>query len=57
MPISQSGKNFIAHSKESKICLSCNRLFYNRKCWKSRDTWTNVKYCSERCRQNKKPNS
>ena len=35
-----------------KICLICGRPFLWRKKWK-RD-WEHVKYCSERCRRNKK---
>ena len=35
-----------------KICQTCNLEFNWRKKWK-RD-WDNVKYCSERCRRNKK---
>ena len=35
-----------------KKCLVCNKPFNWRKKWK-RD-WDNVKYCSEKCRRNKK---
>tara|TARA_Y100000589_G_C26726182_1_gene455781 strand:- start:167 stop:373 length:207 start_codon:yes stop_codon:yes gene_type:complete len=35
-----------------KNCLVCNKPFNWRKKWK-RD-WDNVKYCSEKCRRNKK---
>ncbi len=36
----------------TKICLVCNRPFTWRKKWKK--DWEAVKYCSERCRRNKK---
>ena len=35
-----------------KICQTCSLEFNWRKKWK-RD-WDNVKYCSEKCRRNKK---
>lgn len=35
-----------------KICLSCGRPFAWRKKW-ARD-WAQVRYCSDRCRQNKR---
>jgi hypothetical protein len=35
----------------SKICMRCKRAFSWRKKWE-RD-WKNVKYCSEKCKQNK----
>ncbi|NRB48459.1 MAG: DUF2256 domain-containing protein [Saprospiraceae bacterium] len=35
-----------------KICPVCGRPFYWRKKW-AKD-WDSVKYCSERCRRNKK---
>ncbi|MFD2696697.1 DUF2256 domain-containing protein [Mesonia sediminis] len=35
-----------------KICVTCQRPFTWRKKWQ-RD-WEHVKYCSQRCRQNKK---
>jgi len=37
---------------DSKICLVCKRPFSWRKKW-ARD-WDSVKYCSEKCRRNKK---
>ena len=37
---------------QSKICLVCGLSFNWRKKW-ARE-WENVKYCSERCRRNKK---
>ncbi|MAD59141.1 MAG: hypothetical protein CMB81_02280 [Flammeovirgaceae bacterium] len=36
----------------SKICEVCNKPFLYRKKW--RNCWEEVKYCSERCRKNKK---
>jgi len=35
-----------------KICPICNRPFSWRKKWKL--NWAEVKYCSKRCRQEKK---
>ncbi|MDA9765998.1 DUF2256 domain-containing protein [Gammaproteobacteria bacterium] len=35
----------------SKICLACQKEFKWRKKWE-RD-WSNVKYCSERCKKSK----
>jgi hypothetical protein len=34
-----------------KICLVCNRPFTWRKKWVK--VWDDVKYCSEKCKQNK----
>ncbi|WP_423681944.1 DUF2256 domain-containing protein [Undibacterium sp. WLHG33] len=36
----------------SKLCLQCERPFTWRKKWEK--VWTDVKYCSDRCRQNSK---
>ncbi len=36
----------------TKICISCNRPFDWRKKWEK--NWDEVKYCSERCRNEKK---
>ncbi|MCH1437300.1 DUF2256 domain-containing protein [Flavobacteriales bacterium] len=36
----------------TKICLTCGKPYAWRKKWK-RD-WEQVKYCSERCKRNKK---
>lgn len=36
---------------ESKICPICNRPFNNRKKWKLRNIWDQVKYCSKKCRR------
>ncbi|QNN44000.1 DUF2256 domain-containing protein [Pedobacter roseus] len=35
----------------SKICLVCNRPFNWRKKWAK--VWADVKYCSDKCRNNK----
>ena len=35
-----------------KICAACNRPMQWRKRWEK--VWTEVKYCSERCRRNGK---
>ena len=35
-----------------KICLVCEKPFSWRKKWEK--NWNDVKYCSERCRRNKK---
>ncbi|RZL50442.1 MAG: DUF2256 domain-containing protein [Pedobacter sp.] len=35
----------------SKICIICNRPFSWRKKWAK--NWDDVKYCSERCRNQK----
>lgn len=37
----------------SKICPVCNRPFNWRKKWAK--NWDNVRYCSERCRRNNRP--
>lgn len=37
---------------DSKICPVCQLEFKWRKKWKK--DWENVKYCSERCKRNKK---
>ena len=39
----------------SKICLACNRPFSWRKKWAK--VWTDVKYCSDKCRNNKNAKS
>ncbi|UFH57710.1 DUF2256 domain-containing protein [Spirosoma sp. KNUC1025] len=36
-----------------KICLVCHRPFTWRKKWEK--VWEEVKYCSDRCRSQKKP--
>ena len=35
-----------------KICLTCGRPFLWRKKWEK--VWHEVKYCSDKCRQNRK---
>ncbi|MBP6655788.1 MAG: DUF2256 domain-containing protein [Propionivibrio sp.] len=39
----------------SKICLCCGRPYSWRRKWAA--VWTEVKYCSERCRRNRKAKS
>ncbi|MFD2525582.1 DUF2256 domain-containing protein [Flavihumibacter stibioxidans] len=34
-----------------KVCIVCNRPFSWRKKWSK--VWTEVKYCSDKCRKNK----
>jgi hypothetical protein len=36
----------------TKVCLVCNRAFTWRKKWGK--VWADVKYCSDKCRMNKK---
>jgi len=36
----------------TKICLTCGLTFTWRKKWER--SWENVKYCSERCKKDKK---
>ncbi|MFO7703449.1 MAG: DUF2256 domain-containing protein [Psychroflexus maritimus] len=45
----------MAHQKPhlpQKVCPVCKRPFSWRKKWEK--DWDNVKYCSERCKKNKK---
>lgn len=35
----------------SKVCISCNKPITWRKKWEK--NWTEVKYCSDRCRNQK----
>ncbi|MEH6657542.1 DUF2256 domain-containing protein [Leeuwenhoekiella marinoflava] len=45
----------MAHKKVNlpeKICVTCGKPFSWRKKWEK--NWQDVKYCSERCRRNKK---
>jgi len=37
---------------DSKICMTCGLSFNWRRKWIK--DWANVKYCSEKCRRNKK---
>lgn len=48
-------KNFISHYKENKIYPVCQRKFFNRKKWESRGQWPRIIYCSDVCRNKKKP--
>ena len=36
--------------KDFKICPICNRPFENHKKWENRGQWSNVVYCSDKCR-------
>jgi hypothetical protein len=48
------GKNSTTGFKASlstKTCIVCNRDFQYRKKWAK--VWEDVKYCSDKCRQNK----
>jgi len=36
----------------TKVCIVCNRAFTWRKKWEK--VWAEVKYCSDKCRMNKK---
>jgi hypothetical protein len=48
----------MAHKKlnlPQKICTKCNKFFTWRKKWE-RD-WDNVKFCSEKCKREKKNNA
>lgn len=40
--------------KQTKICLICKKPFTNRKKWKQRNQFEQVKYCSQRCRNKPK---
>lgn len=40
----------VAHTKESKDCAACGRLFFNKKSLSSRGNWDEVKFCSTLCR-------
>jgi len=45
----------MAHKKPhlpTKICVTCEKPFAWRKKWEK--NWETVKYCSEKCRRNKK---
>ena len=39
----------------SKVCLCCGRPFVWRKKWAK--VWDEVKYCSDRCRHQRKPSA
>ncbi|MEO6668342.1 MAG: DUF2256 domain-containing protein [Ferruginibacter sp.] len=36
----------------SKVCLACQRPFSWRKSWEK--VWEDVRYCSDKCRKNKR---
>ena len=48
-------KNIKKQHLPTKICGVCQRPFTWRKKWKL--NWDEVKYCSQRCRQNKLTNA
>ncbi|MEO1528747.1 MAG: DUF2256 domain-containing protein [Planctomycetota bacterium] len=39
--------------RETKVCVACGRPFTWRKKWER--CWDQVRYCSERCRRQRKP--
>ncbi|MFN6116211.1 MAG: DUF2256 domain-containing protein [Flavobacteriales bacterium] len=39
--------------RDEKVCATCARPFQWRKKWEK--VWTEVKYCSDRCRTNRNP--
>jgi hypothetical protein len=39
--------------RPTKVCAVCGRPFQWRKKWK--DVWDDVRYCSDRCRNNRNP--
>ena len=45
-------KNIKKENLPSKICIVCKRPFLWRKKWER--VWEEVKYCSEKCKKNKK---
>ncbi|MDA9623320.1 DUF2256 domain-containing protein [Rhodobiaceae bacterium] len=47
-------KRILKENLDTKICPICKKSFSWRKKWNS--SWTNVLYCSERCRRNRKNN-
>jgi len=48
-PMSRTAK--VKNGFEPKICVRCNLPFEWRKKWAK--NWTEVKYCSDRCRESK----
>jgi len=44
-------KNVSKTNLPEKICVVCNRPFAWRKKWEK--VWTEVKYCSDKCRMHK----
>lgn len=50
--MSQEKKHTKKQHLPSKICATCNKPFSWRKKWEK--VWDDVKYCSDRCRTNKK---
>jgi len=52
MPKKDKQKKYTKSDLPLKICAACKRSFAWRKRWEK--VWNEVKYCSERCRKNKK---
>ena len=44
-------KKVLKQNLPTKICIVCNRSFVWRKKWEK--VWDEVKYCSDKCRNNK----
>ncbi|TVR77983.1 MAG: DUF2256 domain-containing protein [Chitinophagaceae bacterium] len=44
-------KNIQKQNLPEKICIVCKRSFSWRKKWEK--VWSEVKYCSDKCRKNK----
>jgi len=44
-------KKYTKSNLPEKICATCGKQMHWRKRWEK--VWTQVKYCSERCRRNK----
>jgi len=42
----------MTENPKTKVCPVCNREFENRRKWRERDMWDEIKYCSDRCRKN-----
>jgi hypothetical protein len=43
---------YMTENPKTKVCPVCNREFENRRKWRERDMWDEIKYCSDRCRKN-----
>lgn len=48
-------KRYTKSTLPEKICAACGRPFAWRKKWAR--VWDEVKYCSERCRRERKPST
>ncbi|MDG2473330.1 MAG: DUF2256 domain-containing protein [Pseudomonadales bacterium] len=40
----------VSHIKQTKVCPVCQLSFSNRKKWQRRGLWSDIVYCSQRCR-------